>query len=58
MNNSINCAGFMDMLRNSNEDFEPYGCSEALETVEIASLRAQHIQPAFVSMLGDYDYES
>ena len=58
MNNSINCAGFIDMLKNSNEDYEPYGCSEVLETVEIASHRTEQIHPAFVGMLGDYDFES
>jgi hypothetical protein len=41
MNNSINYAGFIEMIRNSNEDFEPYGCSEINETLETINSHSQ-----------------
>ena len=34
MNNAINCSGFMDMLRDSNEDFESYGYSDVNESLQ------------------------
>ena len=34
MNNSINCAGFTEMFINSNDEFEPYGCSETNDSLE------------------------
>lgn len=29
MNNAINCSGFVEMYLKSDDDFEPYGYSEA-----------------------------
>ena len=52
MNNSINCAGFIEMLRNSNDDFEPYGCSEVNEAPENISARIQAKQAGLNNDLG------
>lgn len=34
MNDSINYSGFVDMLLDSDEDYEPYGCVETSESLE------------------------
>ena len=34
MNNSINYSGFVDMFLDSEDDFEPYGCSDTNESLE------------------------
>ena len=54
MNNSINCAGFIEMIRNSNEDFEPYGCSEINETLEMTN---SHSQANKAGLKPNSDYE-
>ena len=41
MNNSINCSGFVDMFLNSNDDYEPYGYSDADASFENAPNTAQ-----------------
>ena len=34
MNSSINYSGFNEMFLDSNDDFEPYGCSETNDSLE------------------------
>lgn len=34
MNSSINYSGFVEMFLESNDDFEPYGCTDANESME------------------------
>lgn len=34
MNQSVNYSGFVDMFLDSNEDYEPYGCSEINESLK------------------------
>ena len=34
MNSSINYSGFAEMFLDSNDDFEPYGCSETNASLE------------------------
>lgn len=34
MNDSINYSGFTDLFLNTDDDFEPYGCSETTESLE------------------------
>lgn len=33
MNQSVNYSGFVDMFLNSNDDYEPYGCSDINESL-------------------------
>lgn len=34
MNDSINYSGFVDILLDSDEDYEPYGCGETSDSLE------------------------
>ena len=47
MNNAINCSGFMDMLRDSNEDFEPYGYSDVNESLQNINNSVQAYKAGF-----------
>jgi hypothetical protein len=52
MNNSINYAGFTEMFTESNEDYEPYGCVDAGESIERIYNNIQSYKAGF----GDREY--
>ena len=53
MNNSINYAGFIEMFIDSNEEFEPYGCSGVNENLDNIYNKVQAHKAGFK----DRDYE-
>ena len=55
MNNAINCSGFMDMLRDSNEDFEPYGYSDVNESLQKVYNSVQAYKAGFNDREDVYD---
>ena len=52
MNDSIEYLAVVDMFLDSNEDFEPYGCSDTSETLE----RIDNRIPSYRAEFNDLEY--
>ena len=55
MNDSIEYLAVVDMFLDSNEDFEPYGCSDTNETLERIENRIQIYRTEFYDREYSYD---
>lgn len=55
MNTSINYSGFVDMFLDSEDDFEPYGCSETTESLEKIYNSIQSYKAGFSDREYSYD---
>ena len=55
MNDSIDYLAVVDMFLDSNEDFEPYGCSDTSETLERIDNSIQSYRAEFNNLEYAYD---
>ena len=55
MNTSINYSGFVDSFLDSDDDFEPYGCSDTNECLEKIYNSIESYKAGFCDREYDYD---
>ena len=55
MNSSINYSGFTEMFINSDDEFEPYGCSETNDSLERIYNSIQTYKTGFNDMEYSFD---